>query len=264
METPDLTSAQQFRVLNSSSAHQLVSSAVPVAVSVLTAIVSATVTAPVALIGATAPAASGVGGEDPKDNQQPHHQLPDDVRGPSLSMRVKTPEPNALCCCGCLRRLRTAGKAAGSSITCEFTTEGGQRSENCSYCSGANHDGGDHGGDQGCVPMPTELVARANRLWEANLACAAGEVGTPSVADIQLEADALEDEMRLAGVDIARESASGLACGSCACSASGARAGADDETTVLAHILDAMRAGVDSYREVHGLEPLRWPGEDED
>ncbi|EXJ57539.1 hypothetical protein A1O7_07887 [Cladophialophora yegresii CBS 114405] len=55
------------------------------------------------------------------------------------------------------------------------------------------------------------LVLRANRLWEANAACAIGEVGAPTIADIKEEADDIDAELALAETRAARRTPGGAA-----------------------------------------------------
>ncbi|OAP54148.1 hypothetical protein AYL99_11683 [Fonsecaea erecta] len=204
---------------------------------------------------AASPSTAGRGSSDPGDNHPPRRQLPDDEPGPSSSKRVKTGDVKPLCCCRCLRRLCTDGNEAGDEISCRYLVVDGERSKHCEHCWEAKR-----AGRHGCVPMPTALVPRANRLWEANLACALGKVGAPSVENIQESADALSNDMRLAGVDAARRTAGRRA------RAPGARSGrgAGDIEPLLASILDAIRAAVDSYREVNRLAGRHWPEEDSD
>ncbi|KAH0831826.1 hypothetical protein FOPE_02843 [Fonsecaea pedrosoi] len=214
---------------------------------------SAAVAAPTAPITdrPATPVAAGGGAEDPRDNRPPRRPLPDDAPpAPSPSKRAKTAKAKGSCCCRCLRRLRAAGDAAGREIECVFMTETGRRSTNCSYYSK-----GKRGSRSGCVPIPPSLVSRANSLWAANLACARGEDGAPAVAAIQREADAIDAELRLVETDVARKSAGSLTVKGRMRSARGsgtgaAGAGGGQLKPLLAHLIDAVRAAVDSYREV--------------
>ncbi|OAP53698.1 hypothetical protein AYL99_12131 [Fonsecaea erecta] len=196
------------------------------------------------------PIAVSGGGKEPRDNRQPSRRFPQDAPGPSPSRRAKTVAKKAEACCRCLRRLCNTG--AGKALECKFVTPKGLRSKNCAYCSGAKR-----GGDLGCVPVPPSLVSRANRLWNANLARVRGEVNAPTVSAIQAAALALSNDMRLAGADVARKTSGGI-------TRTRARSGrfsvASDQ--ILVSILDAIRAGVDSFREVNKLGPRRWPDED--
>ncbi|OAG36022.1 hypothetical protein AYO21_09815 [Fonsecaea monophora] len=217
---------------SSSPAPLTVCTAVTVTVRVLTAIVSAAVTAPTAPIvdRPATPVAAGGRAEDPGDNRPLRRPLPNDAPpAPSPSKRAKTAKAKGSCCCRYLRRLRAAGDAAGREIECVFMTETGRRSTNYSYYSK-----GKRGSRSGCVPR---------------------------------EADAIDAELRLVETDVARKSAGGLTIGgrmrSARDSSAGtAGAGGGQLKLLLAYLIDAVRAAVDSYREVNNLEARVWPDED--
>ncbi|OCT54093.1 hypothetical protein CLCR_00002 [Cladophialophora carrionii] len=215
---------------------------------------------PAAPAPAPAPAPAGGGGDDPDRRPPAKRNLPDDAPEPSPSKRGKHAVAG-LCCCRCLRRLRAAGGSAGNRIKCTFLTAAGRPSVNCRYCQR-----GKRGGASGCVPVPASLVARANRLWEANVACANGEVGAPTIPDIEHEAEALDAELALAETRAARRTPGGVATGG------RVRAGrvpvgnssSASLAPILGLILDALRASVDTNRELGGLTPRVWPDEGSD
>lgn len=57
-------------------------------------------------------------------------------------------------CCRCLRRLTTAGGAAGTMVVCDMLTPTGKVAIRCKYCSR-----GKRGGEKGCVPVCRMFLA---------------------------------------------------------------------------------------------------------
>ncbi|KAK5064274.1 hypothetical protein LTR84_000107 [Exophiala bonariae] len=196
----------------------------------------------------------------PAPPNPPPGGVPDDAPTPSRSKRAKGAR-KAKCCCRCLRRLTSAGGAAGTRIECKFETPKGNVSVNCQYCAK-----GKRAGRSGCVPVPASLVSRANDLWDANVSLACRDEDAETKEDIEAEADALDQELKLADTKAARRTPGGRAVGGRVRSArdslgSVGGASASELAPVLGFLLDAQRALVDTLREVHGLEPRSWPEE---
>ncbi|KAH0835072.1 hypothetical protein FOPE_04104 [Fonsecaea pedrosoi] len=104
-------------------------------------------------------------------------------------------------------------------------------------------------------PQAMRRGGRSSCVPAANLAYARGEDGAPAVTAIQREADVIDAELRLVETDVARKSAGSLTIRGRIRSARGsgtgtAGAGGGQLKPLLAYLIDAVRAAVDSYREV--------------
>lgn len=95
-------------------------------------------------------------------------------------------------------------------------------------------------------------MSRVNRLWADNVSLATRADDAPTKAEIEAEADALDQEMKLADTKAARKTPGGRAVGGRARPARdslGSAAGGAS-APVLGLLLDAVRALVDTQREV--------------